>query len=135
LATGAESVADVTGIGLPVPRLHRHPPTRSRNGHANANNDTNERTIVLSEAAQRDAGIVLTQYNKIQSVRLEAQACCHLMNPHARIGSLVEGQIVSVSAQIGDRVTLGQHSRKFMRYHHEAGDYRKAVADRQTATK
>ena len=96
---------------------------------------TSERTIVLSEAAQRDAGIVVdTVQTKIQSVRLEAPGVLSLDETHtARIGSMVEGQIVSVSAQIGDRVTLGTALAEIHSHiiHEAWADYRKALADRK----
>jgi multidrug resistance efflux pump len=51
----------------------------------------------------------------------------------ARIGSMVEGQIVSVSAQIGDRVTLGTALAEIHGHiiHEAWADYRKALADRK----
>lgn len=92
-----------------------------------------KQTIVLPEAAQRDAGITVETAQMVsRRVRLEAPGVLSLDEERtARIGSMVEGKIVSVSAQVGDRVAPGTalaeiHSHVI----HEAwAEYRKAIAD------
>ncbi len=126
----------VTGIGVILWLAYIGVHRREQDTVAPASTMTrNERTIVLSEAAQRDAGVVVdTVQTKTQSVRLEAPGVLSLDETHtARIGSLVDGQIVSVSAQIGDRVTLGTALAEIHSHimHDAWADYRKAIADRQ----
>ncbi len=96
---------------------------------------TSARTIVLTETAQRDAGIVVEAVHPItRRTQLQAPGVLSLDENHtARIGSPVEGKIVSATAQIGDRVTPGTalaeiHSHVI----HEAwSEYRKALADQK----
>ena len=89
----------------------------------------------LSAAAQRDAGITLEPVKSImRSVRFEAPGALTLDERHTtRIGALVEGKIITLAAEVGDRVAAGallatMHSQVV---HLAWADYRKAVADRR----
>ena len=93
-----------------------------------------ERTIVLTEAIQRDAGIVIEPVQtRTRSGQLEALGVLSFDETRtARIGALVEGKIFSVAVQVGDRVSPGTvlaniHSPVI---HTAWADYRKAKADR-----
>ena len=96
-----------------------------------------ENVVVLSPAAQSNAGIVVAPAaTAIWVERLQAPGVLALDETRtARIGSLVDGTAVEVSAQVGDRVKDGQalallHSPIV----HEAwAAYRKAIAERKRA--
>jgi cobalt-zinc-cadmium efflux system membrane fusion protein len=91
--------------------------------------------VVLGEAARKDAGIAVESVRRLSRVdRLEAPGVLALDEARtARIGSLVEGVVIAVMAEVGDRVAAGQplahlNSRVI---HDVWADYRKAIADRR----
>jgi cobalt-zinc-cadmium efflux system membrane fusion protein len=94
-----------------------------------------ERSVALSAGAQRTAGITVEKVRSLtRSDRIEAPGALALDEKRtARLGSLVEGVVVSADAEVGDRVRRGQvlaqlHSHVV----HEAwAGYRKAVAERR----
>jgi cobalt-zinc-cadmium efflux system membrane fusion protein len=95
---------------------------------------TEEQTIVLTNAVQRDAGVTVEPVQtRTRSSQLEAPGVLTFDETRtARIGSLVEGKILSVAVQVGDRVSAGAilaeiHSHVI---HDAWADYRKAKADR-----
>jgi cobalt-zinc-cadmium efflux system membrane fusion protein len=95
---------------------------------------TEERVIVLSKAAQRNAGVAFeTVQTRTRAMSFEAPGVLSLDETRtARIGSMVEGKIVSAVAQVGDRVVPGTvlaeiHSHVL---HDAWADYRKAKAER-----
>lgn len=89
--------------------------------------------VVLSEAAQRDAGVTVETVQMVpRRVRLEALGVLSLDEGRtARIGSMVEGMIVSVSAQVGERVSSGTALAEIHSHiiHNVWAEYRKAIAD------
>lgn len=91
--------------------------------------------VVLGESARRDAGITVETVKRMSRAdRLEAPGVLALDEARtARIGSLVEGVVLSVSAEVGDRVAAGQRLAHLnSRVIHDAwADYRKAIADRR----
>jgi cobalt-zinc-cadmium efflux system membrane fusion protein len=94
-----------------------------------------EQVVILSEAARHDAGVAIETVQLVsQRLRLDAPGVLSFDETRtARIGSIVEGKVVSVSAEVGDRVAHGKvlaeiHSHVI----HEAwAEYRKALADRK----
>jgi len=91
--------------------------------------------LALSEAAQRDAGVTVEAARSIdRSTQFEAPGVLSLDETRTvRIGSLVEGKVVTVAAEVGDRVKAGAtlaeiHSQVV---HLAWAEYRKAVADRK----
>jgi membrane fusion protein, heavy metal efflux system len=91
--------------------------------------------VILTLAAQRDAGVALAAGKTVtRSARFEAPGSLSLDETRtARIGSVVEGRIVAMFAEVGDRVSSGavlatMHSQIV---HSAWADYRKAVADRR----
>jgi membrane fusion protein, heavy metal efflux system len=89
--------------------------------------------VVLSETAQRDAGVTVEIVQMVpRRVRLEAPGVLSLDEGRtARIGSMVEGTIVSVSVQVGERVTSGTALAEIHSHiiHDVWAEYRKAIAD------
>lgn len=92
-----------------------------------------QQIVILSEAAQHNAGI---QVEPVQTasrhVRLEAPGVLSLDEGQtARIGSIVEGTIVSVSAQVGDRIAPGTVLAEIHSHiiHDAWAEYRKALTD------
>lgn len=94
---------------------------------------TEEHGLMLPQTAQRDAGIAVeAAQTRAVSARFEAPGVLSLDETHtARIGSMVEGKIVSVSAQVGDRVKPGAALAEIHSHviHDAWADYRKARAD------
>ena len=91
--------------------------------------------VVLGEAARRDAGIAVETVKRLMRVdRLEAPGVLALDEARtARIGSLVEGNVTAVMAEVGDRVASGQRLAHLHSHviHDAWADYRKAIADRR----
>jgi membrane fusion protein, heavy metal efflux system len=94
-----------------------------------------DRAIALTENARRDAGVKVEEARSIvRTDQLEAPGVLALDEQRtARIGSLVEGNVVNTSADIGDRVGAGKvladmHSAKV---HEVWAAYRKAVAEQR----
>ena len=91
--------------------------------------------VVLGEEARRDAGITVETVKRLtRADRLEAPGVLALDEARtARIGSLVEGNVTAVMAEVGDRVTAGQRLAHLHSHviHDAWADYRKAVADRR----
>ncbi len=94
-------------------------------------------TVHLDAAAQAGAGLEIVIVAKHeQRERLEAPGVLALDETHtARLGSVVEGNVLTTSAGVGDRVAAGQvlaqlHSRVI---HEGWAAYRKAVAERKRA--
>lgn len=95
---------------------------------------TEEQTLVLTDAVQQSAGITVELAQaRTRFSQLEAPGVLAFDETRtARIGSLVEGKIISVTVQVGDRVSPGAilaeiHSHVI---HDAWADYRKAKADR-----
>ncbi|MGE5359612.1 MAG: efflux RND transporter periplasmic adaptor subunit [Bacteroidales bacterium] len=94
-----------------------------------------DRAISLTESARRDAGVkVEDAVSIVRTDQLDAPGVLALDEQRtARIGSLVEGSVVTTAADIGDRVRAGKvlaemHSTKV----HEAwAAYRKAIAEQR----
>lgn len=93
--------------------------------------------LVLDAEALRDAGIVTVAAKTLDVARsIEAPGVLVLDETRtARIGSLVEGKVLQVLAEVGDRVTAGE---RLATMHspvvHEAwAGYRRAVAERKRA--
>lgn len=90
-------------------------------------------TLVLSETAQRNAGIAIdTVQIREHRVRLEAPGVVALDETRtARIGALVEGRVVSAPVQVGDRVTAGATLAEIHSHvlHDSWAEYRRAQAD------
>jgi cobalt-zinc-cadmium efflux system membrane fusion protein len=89
--------------------------------------------VVLTETAQHNAGVKVEPAHMVsRRVQLEAPGTLALDEERtARIGSMVEGKVVSVAAQVGDRVARGTvlaeiHSHVI---HDAWAEYRKAIAD------
>lgn len=96
---------------------------------------TADGTLTLHETARRDAGIAVEPVQTIsRSAHFEAPGVLTLDETRtARIGSMVEGKIVSLSAEVGARVPAGAvladiHSHVI---HETWAEYRKAIADRK----
>lgn len=96
---------------------------------------TADETLTLHETARRDAGIAVEPVQTIsRSAHFEAPGVLTLDETRtARIGSMVEGKIVSLSAEVGARVSAGAvladiHSHVI---HETWAEYRKAIADRK----
>lgn len=91
--------------------------------------------VVLGETARRDAGIAIETVRRLtRADRLEAPGVLALDEARtARIGSLVEGVVITVMAEVGDRVTAGQRLAHLNSHviHDAWADYRKAIADRR----
>ena len=94
--------------------------------------------VVLDAEAQRRAGIVLTTVSEVMRTdAVEAPAIVALNEARtARIGSLVEGIVVDLKVQLGDRVRANQvlaslHSHAV---HDAWAGYRKAKADERRLT-
>jgi len=94
---------------------------------------TEEPVIALTEAVQRDAGVTVeTAQARTRRGQIAAPGVLSFDETRtARIGSLVEGKVLSVSVQVGDRVSAGTilaeiHSHVI---HDAWADYRKANAD------
>lgn len=94
---------------------------------------TTEPLVTLSATAQRNAGLqVETVQTVSRHIRLEAPGVLSLDEGQtARIGSIVEGTIVSVSAQVGDRVAPGTVLAEIHSHiiHDAWAEYRKALTD------
>lgn len=94
---------------------------------------TTEPLVTLTETAQRNAGLQVETVQIVsRHIRLEAPGVLSLDEGQtARIGSIVEGTIVSVSAQVGDRVTPGAVLAEIHSHiiHDAWAEYRKAVTD------
>lgn len=95
---------------------------------------TEGQALILTDAVQRDAGVTVEPVQiRTRSSQLEAPGVLTFDETRtARIGSLVEGKILSVAVQVGDRVSPGTilaeiHSPTI---HNAWADYRKAKADR-----
>ncbi len=90
-------------------------------------------TLVLSEAAQRNAGITIdTVQTREHRARLEAPGVVALDETRtARIGALVEGRVVSAPVQVGERVRDGATLAEIHSHvlHDAWADYRRAQAD------
>lgn len=90
-------------------------------------------TLVLSETAQRNAGITIdTVQTREHRAHLEAPgvvACDETRT--ARIGALVEGKVVSAPVQVGERVAAGATLAEIHSHvlHDAWADYRRAQAD------
>jgi len=94
-------------------------------------------TVVLSAAAWRDAGLTVETVQTARWTRhFEAPGTLTLDETQtARIGSMVDGKVVRVSAEVGDRVQRQQvlaelHSQIV---HEVWAAYRKALAERKRA--
>jgi membrane fusion protein, heavy metal efflux system len=91
--------------------------------------------VVLGEAARKDAGVAVESVKRLtRSDRLEAPGLLALDEARtARIGSLVEGVVTAVMAEVGDRVAAGQKLADLHSHvvHDAWADYRKAIADRR----
>lgn len=91
--------------------------------------------VTLSETARRDAGVTVEAARSIvRSTHFEAPGVITLDETRtARIGSLVEGKVVAVTVEVGDRVkaeaALAEIHSEVL--HTAWADYRKAVADRK----
>ena len=94
-----------------------------------------EGTVSLGEAAQKQAGIATAVVKRLtRSDRVEAPGILALDETRtARIGSLVEGDVVRILSEVGSRVGKGAVLAELnSRVVHDAwADYRKAVADRR----
>ena len=94
-------------------------------------------TIALSEAAAKEAGLVVATVTTItRRNQLEAPGVLALDERRtARIGSPVEGKVIEVFVQIGDRVASGKElAHMISPIVHEAwAAYRTAVAERRKA--
>jgi cobalt-zinc-cadmium efflux system membrane fusion protein len=115
--------------------LWRPRPASAPASTANPSGATADRAISLSENARRDAGVKVEEaVSIVRTDQLEAPGLLALDEQRtARIGSLVEGNVVTTTADIGDRVRAGKvlaemHSTKV----HEAwAAYRKAMAEQR----
>jgi cobalt-zinc-cadmium efflux system membrane fusion protein len=91
--------------------------------------------VVLGETARRYAGIAVETVRSLaRADRLEAPGVLALDEARtARIGSLVEGVVIAVMAEVGDRVASGQRLAHLNSHiiHDAWADYRKAIADRR----
>ncbi len=94
-----------------------------------------EGSVSLDATARENAGIsVVEAKSVVRTPAFEAPAVLALDEGRtARIGSLVEGNVVAIRAEVGDRARQGQvlaelHSHVI---HDAWADYRKAVADRR----
>jgi len=91
--------------------------------------------VVLGDAARKNAGIAVEAVKRLtRSDRLEAPGVLALDEARtARIGSLVEGVVNAVMAEVGDRVASGQRLAHLNSHiiHDAWADYRKAIADRR----
>jgi membrane fusion protein, heavy metal efflux system len=96
---------------------------------------TSEGTVSLGEAAQKQAGISTDRVKRLlRSDRVEAPGVLALDEQRtARLGSMVEGMVVKVHAEVGDRVRAGQVLAELHSHvvHDAWADYRKAVAERR----
>jgi cobalt-zinc-cadmium efflux system membrane fusion protein len=95
--------------------------------------------ITLDDTAQQHAGItVATVATTLRAEQTEAPGVIALDERHtARIGSLVDGILMETTADVGDRVRVGQQlAAMHSPVVHEAwAGYRKAIADRRRLEK
>jgi membrane fusion protein, heavy metal efflux system len=94
-------------------------------------------TVVLTESAAKEAGLVVSPVASVtRRDQLEAPGVLALDERRtARIGSQVDGKVVEVFVQIGDRIGAGKElAHMISPLVHEAwAAYRKAVAERRKA--
>jgi cobalt-zinc-cadmium efflux system membrane fusion protein len=92
-------------------------------------------SVALPAGAQKTAGITLEAVRTLtRTDRIEAPGALALDEKRtARLGSLVEGVVVSADAEVGDRVRSGQVLAQLHSHvvHDAWADYRKALADRR----
>jgi len=90
-------------------------------------------SVALSSGAQRTAGITVEAVRTLtRSDRIEAPGALALDEKRtARLGSLVEGVVVTADAEVGDRVRNGQVLAQLHSHvvHDAWADYRKAIAE------
>lgn len=95
---------------------------------------TEGETVSLGEKATRQAGIGTADAKVVVSAgTFDAPAVLALDEARtARIGSVVEGNVLSVLVEVGDRVTQGQHLAEMHSHvvHDAWADYRKGIAER-----
>lgn len=92
-------------------------------------------TVSLDAASQKQAGISTASAKRVlRSDRVEAPGTLALDEARtARLGSMVEGMVIKVDAEVGDRVRAGQLLAELHSHvvHDALADYRKAVAERR----
>jgi len=95
---------------------------------------TEGETVSLGEKATRQAGIGTAEVRSVVSAgTFDAPAVLALDEARtARIGAVVEGNVVRVLAEVGDRVEAGQHLAEMHSHvvHDAWADYRKGIAER-----
>jgi len=130
LLVGALAVIAIVAIAFVAFRRPAPPPAAPA-----AISHTPDGTITLDDRAAREAGLVVEAAKSItRRDELEAPAVVALDERHtARVGSMVEGKVVEVSAEIGDRVSSGTVLAQMQStvVHDAWAGYRKAVADRR----
>ena len=93
-------------------------------------------TVALSDAAAREAGLVVEAARSVtRREQLEAPGVLALDERRtARIGSPVDGKVIEVFVEIGDRVPQGKELAHMIGpiVHDAWAAYRKAVAERRT---
>ncbi len=123
----------VVGIGLMALRVWRRPAVVAPVAAPGAG----EGTIELSATAQRDAGIeVVAAVSLARRRRITAPGVLSLDETRtARIGSMVEGRVDRLAAEVGDRVDRGQVLAQLHAplIHQLWAEYRKSVAERKRA--
>jgi len=122
----------VTGIAVAARRIWRQPAAPPVAAPA-----AGAGTIQLGDAAQRDAGIeVVASVSLARRTRIKAPGVLSLDETRtARIGSMVEGRVNRLAAQVGDRVERGQVLAELHAplIHQLWAEYRKAVAEQKRA--
>jgi cobalt-zinc-cadmium efflux system membrane fusion protein len=120
------------GIVWVAPRVWRRPAAPPA-----AAPDAGDGKIALSEQARRDAGIeVVGAVSLARRSRITAPGVLSLDETRtARIGSMVEGRVDRLIAQVGDRVSGGQVLAELHAplIHQFWAEYRKALAERKRA--
>ena len=132
LIWGALLLALLAGVAVAVSR-RRTPPPPSAPPPAPPPADT----VHLDATAQQNAGITVVPAREIsRTEHLDAPGVLGLDNTQtARIGSMVEGKVLSVTAYVGDRVKAGQvlaelHSQII---HDVWAAFRKSLSERKRA--
>lgn len=91
--------------------------------------------LAIGESARKDAGIALAEAKKVvRGATFDAPGVLALDETRtARIGSLVEGNVIRVLAEVGERVAKGARLAELNSHviHDAWADYRKALADRR----
>jgi membrane fusion protein, heavy metal efflux system len=125
----------LAAIGVLIPALAVYRWLSAKPEAAPSGLAVDERSVALSAGAQSKAGITVEAVRVLtRSDRIEAPGALTLDEKRtARLGSLVEGVVVSADAEVGDRVRVNQvlaqlHSHMV---HDAWADYRKAIAERR----